>query len=471
MKKNKDKDNLNENESIDNNEETITNDNTTEENIQSNDGKQEVEVDKIFQLLQDAKRDIKNKSSYDKNRKDRLDKIINDIPTSSLNQFKPEDKPETPNDKNLQHEKMRHQEHVNKPEQKKGGSGFFTFILILIIAGLGYLQYETYLKEKNNTNKSLIHKTTPKFSDLLKSVQNQYVLKNSIKTNNTKPSNKKLEFKILPKNIKDKYVLKQDFLVSKEHSAALMKKSDSLENHNKLLKKQITILEDENIDKDDKRKMYNRNLLKELNLFKVEQEKYTNEIASFKMNKKTNIAKIEELTSKNITLEKDLLMLKETKPEVKTIVKTIIKKVPTEVTNNNYDEVVKNELFPAITSKSKDYKFVKCYDLKAGNYYLTPKCKRDIAKLVKNNKNAKRFEIIGVVDKEDFTTLYQQNQRTEESLLLQKFNSMGLSRYRVLETSWFISKQLESKVKLTPVNYTITSKKDNRGTIVRAYSK
>ena len=143
---------------------------------------------------------------------------------------------------------------------------------------------------------------------------------------------------------------------------------------------------------------------------------------------------------------------------------------PKESSEDKYKIIVDKEVFPAVKSTSKDYKILKCYDLEPGQFYLSSKCKKDISQFVKINKKALRFEVIGVVDQRDFSSLYTQDIKSKNASELQKYNTMGLARYRVLETSWFLNEQLKDIV-LTPVNYTLTSKKTNRGSIIRAYYK
>jgi len=140
-------------------------------------------------------------------------------------------------------------------------------------------------------------------------------------------------------------------------------------------------------------------------------------------------------------------------------------------------EVIK-EVSEDIFAKEK-YHVAKCYDMKIGTPWLSQKCKDDIKKFVLEHKDAKFFEVIGVVSKKDFLVLNRLkanqdvlkklNVTDEKISKLEKYMVVGLSKKRVEETSWFIKKTLGIDTKVLPVNYNIISKKNNRGTVVRVY--
>jgi ribosomal protein L17 len=127
----------------------------------------------------------------------------------------------------------------------------------------------------------------------------------------------------------------------------------------------------------------------------------------------------------------------------------------------------------------ENYKVAKCYDMSSGTPWLSKKCKSSIEKFLEVNKDAKYFEVIGVVSNDDFVLLnkLKRNQDVLEKLnvtkkkisRLQTNAVVGLSKKRVEETSWFIKKTLGMDTKVLPVNYHITSKKNNKGTVVRVY--
>ena len=140
-------------------------------------------------------------------------------------------------------------------------------------------------------------------------------------------------------------------------------------------------------------------------------------------------------------------------------------------------EVIK-EVSEDIFAKEK-YHVAKCYDMKIGTPWLSKKCESDIKKFILEHKDAKFFEVIGVVSKKDFLVLNRLkanqdvlkklNVTDEKISKLEKYMVVGLSKKRVEETSWFIKKTLGIDTKVLPVNYNIISKKNNRGTVVRVY--
>jgi len=130
---------------------------------------------------------------------------------------------------------------------------------------------------------------------------------------------------------------------------------------------------------------------------------------------------------------------------------------------------------------SSNYNVVKCYDMKPGSYYLTQKCEDDIIAFLKANKEASKFEVIGVVDDKDFMLLnkLKNNKSITKDLgisqksidRLERFSNIGLSRFRVIEASWLITQITKEEARFSPVNYTIHSKKNNRGVVIRVFKE
>lgn len=126
-----------------------------------------------------------------------------------------------------------------------------------------------------------------------------------------------------------------------------------------------------------------------------------------------------------------------------------------------------------------NYKVAKCYDMLKTQHYLSNNCEKNIATFLKKNKDAKYFEVIGIVAHDDFVllnklkknkdVLIKLNVTDKKLTYLQNQAHRGLSKKRVEEVSWFIKKTLGMNTKILPVNYFITSKKANKGAVVRVY--
>jgi len=424
---------------------------TTQENnvdITPSSSREDVEVDKIFKLLQEAKDELKNKNNFKKDRNERISKIINDMPVTIIQDE--ETQSENSNPKKVEEIEIidasiiEKNSNTQKVLKSKKDSHIISYLLVLIIFILVFLLFDNNNIIKLNANTT--HAVTTK----------------------------DLQFIDLPTNIQNEFISKTTVMQAQVQTKDLLEKSKLLIDQNKLLEEQIESLKKKNVNEEntakEKNVKNNRNLLKENDALKHEQNIYSNKVVALKISNKRNKEKIELLSGKNELLEKALVQLKQNQKVQAKATPVIAAVIAKESQEDRYKKIVDEEVFPAVKSTSKEYKVLKCYDLKPGQFYLTSKCKKDITQFVKVNKDALRFEIIGVVDQTDFTSLYEQDVKSEKALELQKYNTMGLARYRVLETSWFLSEQLE-KVVLTPVNYTLTSKKTNRGSIIRAYYK
>ncbi len=59
---------------------------------------------------------------------------------------------------------------------------------------------------------------------------------------------------------------------------------------------------------------------------------------------------------------------------------------------------------------------------------------------------------------------YQKNEK------IQKYIVRGIARDRVVEASWLVKELIKDKnIVITPVNYYIKSKENNKGIVLRAY--
>lgn len=158
--------------------------------------------------------------------------------------------------------------------------------------------------------------------------------------------------------------------------------------------------------------------------------------------------------------------IKDEKPEIQ--IKEIIKEkiVEKEIKLNK-------ENFKKYYNSSK-YNSLKCYNFKAGDIFPDSICKNDLRKFLKENKDAIRFEIIPVIAQDDnqiFDKMKDNIKQMDKTFQdrVKEYMFRGLSRERVLETSWQIKDFLGDDTVLTPTNYYVKSKKNNKGIIVKAY--
>lgn len=187
-----------------------------------------------------------------------------------------------------------------------------------------------------------------------------------------------------------------------------------------------------------------------------------------------------EVQDKTIKLvEKDIEKNKQ--DAIKNIVKNEEKK---EEINKKENFIIKEKIITKVVNLNKEnfrqyynsskYETLKCYNFKAGNIFPDSKCKKDLKKFINTNKDAIRFEIVAVIAKDDniiFNKIKSKLQGLEQSFQdrVKEYMFRGLGRERVLETSWQIKDILGEDTVLTPTNYYVKSKKNNKGIIIKAY--
>lgn len=171
-------------------------------------------------------------------------------------------------------------------------------------------------------------------------------------------------------------------------------------------------------------------------------------------NKKTEIVtEAAPATPKEIKTEEPKVVIKE---------KIIEKKIP-----------LGKDSFKQFYNSLK-FNVLKCYNFKAADIFPDPKCKTDMKKFLLANKNAIRFEVIPVLAEDDnqiFEKMKNSLQNGDEKFVtkVKEYMFRGLSRERVLEVTWQIKDILGQDVVLTPTNYYVKSKENNKGVIIRAY--
>jgi hypothetical protein len=121
-------------------------------------------------------------------------------------------------------------------------------------------------------------------------------------------------------------------------------------------------------------------------------------------------------------------------------------------------------------NKSK-YDSFKCYDMDSGGIYPSVNSVKKLNKFLDKNNDARLFEVIGVINKAEFLVLDKlKNEANKKSIeRISNLSQIGLSRKRVIEGTWSIKNHLGVDTNIQVVNYTITSKKNNKGFVVRAY--
>lgn len=178
--------------------------------------------------------------------------------------------------------------------------------------------------------------------------------------------------------------------------------------------------------------------------------------------------------TKDLYVEKsELLVLEEAYTKLKLEKQTVDKNV-TVVTK-------KMETVPSMDEKKlhmvKDS--IQCSSMAKESFIMPKGCEEKIIKYVKKHKDAKYFEIIGLVDSSEFKLF--NNMKDNEALYrkmgigkctinkLKKYSYAGLATFRAMEASWAIKTSSKQKAKTYSAHYKLVSKKGNRGVIVRAY--
>lgn len=160
----------------------------------------------------------------------------------------------------------------------------------------------------------------------------------------------------------------------------------------------------------------------------------------------------------------------QSKPEVK--VKEIIKLV---VDEKIIEKVVDldNKNFKKYYN-STEFNTFKCYDFKEGQIHLPKECANQLNIFFKDNINSIKFEIIPVVAASD-NIIYDKIKNSIVELdfkfkeKIKDYLLFGLSKERVLETTFYIKEKFGEELVIVPTNYYVESTKENKGIIIKAY--
>jgi len=139
-----------------------------------------------------------------------------------------------------------------------------------------------------------------------------------------------------------------------------------------------------------------------------------------------------------------------------------------------------NQLEAAMSTKAQRVKdSASCYDMYNGSYFIDKACEKSIKNYVNRHKDARYFEIVGIVDTLEFHLLTQleKNRKLYDTLgtsqesvnNLKKFSQTGLAKFRAMEASWVIKMHTKKKAVTYDAHYQIISKKGQRGVLIRAY--
>lgn len=172
--------------------------------------------------------------------------------------------------------------------------------------------------------------------------------------------------------------------------------------------------------------------------------------------------------------QKDLLALRESLEDLSSQKQKLLQQLNT-FTQNEY--IQEKELHSSKAKIVED--FAKCYTMNMGSYIIYYECKKNILDYIDKHKDAKYFEIIGIVDDAEFT-LYKNLEKNDfiyEKLgvskhgidKLKKLSQTGLAKHRSIEASWVIKSHTKQEAITYNAQYHLVSKEGKRGFIVRAY--
>ena len=123
-----------------------------------------------------------------------------------------------------------------------------------------------------------------------------------------------------------------------------------------------------------------------------------------------------------------------------------------------------------INLKETKYNTFTCKDLEEGSIVITKSCVKQLQNFLDENKDAKKFEVIGMVDNTEFKFINKLKDvyGAKKVKNLSKYSQIGLSRQRVIEASWVVREYIGDYKNIKTVNYTINTT-NKKGFVVRAY--
>lgn len=163
-------------------------------------------------------------------------------------------------------------------------------------------------------------------------------------------------------------------------------------------------------------------------------------------------------------LDKKLSKVLEEKPKKNTLKpkpKKIVKKQEEKLEEKNEVAVLaKDKKLPKKTLAT-----IKCYDMETAKSALSKNCQEDINKALKEYKNISKINIIPILDKSDKKYFQESVSKKDfqESLL------NNLATNRTFQTVWYMQKVLKDDSILNISTYYVTSKKSNKGVVIKLY--
>ncbi|MGB5868281.1 MAG: hypothetical protein WBG69_10455 [Arcobacteraceae bacterium] len=170
--------------------------------------------------------------------------------------------------------------------------------------------------------------------------------------------------------------------------------------------------------------------------------------------------------------------------EVEKIVKVPVEKIVEKIVKVPVEKIVEVEKVIAIPvevqsefkeensldTNSKAFNTYTCKNMGEGSIKITTQCIKALHRFLDDNKDAKKFEVIGMVDDKDFKLINTLKDVYGEQRIkdLSKYSQIGLSRQRVIEASWLVKEYIGDYKNIKTVNYTVHTK-DKKGFVVRAY--
>ena len=164
---------------------------------------------------------------------------------------------------------------------------------------------------------------------------------------------------------------------------------------------------------------------------------------------------VEKLVEKIVYKDKSVI------PKEKIVEKLVEKVVYKDKIIKADSQIIEKTVYrDKVIDKSKFNTF-RCYGMSPSGYRMSAKCDNNLKEFLEENKSAKYFEVIAVMNPKDFRTIMIMEQKTEllkeidlnkkQVQTLKELSTVGLDKLRVIETIWGVKKILGKK------NYCSTS--------------